>query len=650
MILLPLAALSFASISTPLHAQALKLAKGEVEASFCTTGAAPGTTSPGNGGYGLFRADSLYFADLVPGTPAPPPCLWVTPARLRLDLPQLPGLGDARLNLSTGLNLTTLDGDNRRIVASTLSPVICTSFLDIANLPGGLALDLLYALELTNGGGQKLGSACSVSQVPTAPDRCLWGVSGLTLQYGQGTAASRITASLANAPNGSPYLQCYDATSANATLAAAPGGTDGVFDDGFESPVPDVRVQFFADAAGQQPIEQLVHVVGFPAEYYVRVSNRSALALTGVRLREFLPGSGGSLSPAVTAVTCEEIGGTAPVACASTTLEQTIDLAANATRTFRLQRQIGGTAAIDPAVGGLLAVAAFVDPTQGGDALPADNARSLRLGTVLNNPPAIDCQGLGASGSPLSATVDFLETDTAPRSFDCTVADSDGVQRFEIVQNGNPATSPVIGALSGGPGIWTLTLTREPGRIGSTTLRLEAEDGLRGVRVLNVVVNVADENSPPSFSLKGSVIEVPTGPGLPRIFNQQNQWVFLDVPDVTFANGCDSFTCTLTFRDFLLDRSVGQPPELPQTITPTVSCVQQSGTPSALLEPGSWAISPASANPASQTLDFSFRYRRSGWQPPPSADASVTCTITVTDSGTPQRSFSLPLTIRYLTQ
>lgn len=643
MILLPLAALSFASISTPLHAQALKLAKGEVEASFCTTGAAPGTTSPGNGGYGLFQAGSLYFADLVPGTPAPPPCLWVTPARLRLDLPQLPGLGDARLNLSTGLNLTTLNGDNRRIVASTLSPVICASFLDIANLPASLALDRLYALELTNGGGQKLGSACSASQLPTAPDRCLWGVSGLTLQYGQGTSASRITAALANAPNGSPYLQCYDATSANATLAAAPGGADGVFDDGFESPVPDVRVQFFADAAGQQPIEQLVHVVGFPAEYYVRVSNRSALALTGVRLREFIPASGGSLSPTVTPIACEEIAGAAPVACAGPTLDQAIDLAGNASRTFRLQRQIGGSVAIEPETGALLAVAAFVDPAQGNDALPADNGRSLRLGTILNNPPTIDCQGLGASGAPLSATVNFLETDAAPRSFDCAVADSDGVQSFQIVQNGNPATSAVDGVLTGGPANWTFTLNRFPGRIGSTTLRLEATDTLGGVRVLNVVANVTDVNSAPSFTLLSDEIRLsPTG-GLPRDAAGQP----IDTPNVVRAGNCPSLdVCSLSFPDFLRNRSVGVPPESPgQQLQASISCAPHStGVNPFEVAP---SINPSTLQSVDQPFALAFTYRKSNFDPAPSPSVEVLCTITVTDTGSPTLNAQRTLRIVY---
>ncbi|SDD09048.1 hypothetical protein SAMN04488509_101152 [Aquimonas voraii] len=642
-ILLPFAAFSFASLSTPLYAQSLGLAKGEVEASFCTTGAAPGTTSPGNGGYGLFQAGSLYFADLVPGTPAPPPCQWATPARLRLDLPQLPGLGDVRLNLSTGLSLTTLDGDDRRVVGSTLSPVICTSFLDIANLPSGLALSSLFALELTNGGGQRLGSACTVSQAPTAPERCLWGVSGLALQYGQGTAASRISASLASAPTGSPYLQCYDATSANVALAPAPGGADGVFHDGFESPVPDVRVQFFADAAGQQPIEQLVHVVGFPAEYYVQVSNRSALPLTGVRLREFLPTSGGSLSPAVTPVACEEVAGAAPVACAGPTLDQAIDLAGNATRTFRLQRQIGGSVAIEPETGALLAVAAFVDPAQGNDALPADNARSLRLGTILNNPPTIDCQGLPASGAPLSATVNFLETDTAPRSFDCAVADSDGVQSFAIVQNGNPGTSPVTGALSGGPGNWTLTLTREPSQIGSTTLRLEATDALGGVRVLNVVVNVTDVNSAPSFTLLTDEIRLsPTG-GLPRDATGQP----IDSPNVVRGGNCPSLdVCSLTFPDFLRNRSVGVQPESPgQQLQASISCAPHStGVNPFEVVP---SITPSSPQSADQPFGFALTYRKSNFDPAPSPAVEVFCTITVTDTGSPTLNAQQTLRIVY---
>ncbi len=379
--LISFAILSLAAVSPGVNAQALSKGTPE-EPSYCTTGAAPGTSAPGNGGYGLYREGQLYFADLVPSGSSTPPCDWATAARYRLDLPQLPGLSEARLNLRTGVSVTSLAGQSRRLVASTISPVLCTSFLNIANPPGGLALDSLYALELTNGGGQRVGEVCTTNQPGSDPSRCLWGVRTLSVLFGQGTALSRITAGVATTQSSLPYVQCYDATIPNATLSAAPNPGDLVFGNGFESPVPDVRVQFVADSSGQEPLEQLVHTVNVPGTYRVVVSNRSTIALSGVRLREFLPGAGGSLSPTVTALSCNELSASGPTPCPSLTLDMQIDLAADQTRVFRVERQVSGGAAIDPSVGALLAVAAFIDPAQGVDANPSDNVRSLRVGTV----------------------------------------------------------------------------------------------------------------------------------------------------------------------------------------------------------------------------------------------------------------------------
>lgn len=352
----------------------------KAQASFCTTGAAPGTSAPGNNGLGLFEAGQQYFASLVPGA-TPPACVWATPGRLRLDLPQLPGLGNARLNLNAGPALSSITGNARRIVATTISPVICTSFIDIANPP--VPANTMFALDLTNGGGVRQGGNCT--QPPGAgPERCLWGLSNFTLQYNEDPSTARsLSSGLVTNPAGLPYLQCYDATLRNSTLGSTPGGAGSVFFDDFEPPVPNVRVEFLSNAA-DEPVADLVHAVGGFATYRVRISNLSGSALTGVHVREFVPVAGGSISPAVVADSCEELTGSAPIACPGTRLDLQVDLAPRQSRVFRLQRRVTSATAIEPAVGGLLAVAAFVHPDQGADSDSSDNVRSLRLGTTTS--------------------------------------------------------------------------------------------------------------------------------------------------------------------------------------------------------------------------------------------------------------------------
>lgn len=348
-------------------------------ASFCTTGAAPGTSTPGNNGLGLYEAGPLYIASLVPGA-TPPACRWATPGRLRLDLPQLPGLGNARLNLNAGPALSSVTGNARRINATTISPVICTSFIDIANPP--VPANSMFALDLTNGGGVRLGGNCT--QPPgNGPERCLWGLSSVSLQYASNPLAQTLSATLVTNEDGLPYLQCYDATLRNATLDDQPAPTDAVFVDHFEQPQPNVRVEFLWDAT-DQPVSELVHTVGGFATYRVRVSNLSTVDLTGVHLREFVPDAGGLISPPVVADSCHELIDMASVPCPSARLDWEVNLAAQQTRVYRLQRRITGNAVIQPSVGGLLAVAAFVHPDQGADSDPSDNVRSLRLGTTTS--------------------------------------------------------------------------------------------------------------------------------------------------------------------------------------------------------------------------------------------------------------------------
>lgn len=393
-----ISALSLALFAQGVDAQALS--KGTAAPSYCTTGAAPGTNFPGNGGYGLYLESGLYFAGSVPSGAGTPACLWATGARYRLDLPQLSSTATARLNLSTGLTVTSLAGTNRHLRASTISPLVCTSFLDPAAPPAGVNLGTTYAIEITNGGGQRQGGLCAPGQAGTDPSRCLWGVSSLSLAPAAAPAASVLNAGLLQHSSGAPYIQCYDATTANATLAAGPAPGDLIFADNFEEPAPDVRVQFVRDDSAQDSIESLVHTVNVPGAYRVLVSNRTSVALTGVRLREFLPGTGGVLSPLVDAISCTELTGASPVSCAGgTSLDMDIDLAANQTRVFRIEREVRSNNAIDPTVGGLVAVAAFVNPAQGADADPSDNVRSLRLGTVTLPSYVVSAAVSGGNGT-----------------------------------------------------------------------------------------------------------------------------------------------------------------------------------------------------------------------------------------------------------
>jgi hypothetical protein len=451
-----------------------------------------------------------------------------------------------------------------------------------------------------------------------------------------------------------PMVQCYafpfSSLIANPPTVPAPPPVDPnrIFGSGFDDSVS-LTVELLT-GDGANAIRQLDVARDQPFEYQIRVTNTGAVAASGVRIREFVPTPATTplLSPVVTAGTWSCSQALAPcsgTASGTGVLNQSgISIGPGQSRVYTLSRTVSSGA---PPEKTLLGAAVFFDPDDvagGGDRLLTDNSAPLVLNLVPNQGPMIACAGLP---SPVN-----LNENASAVEFECALTDpeEDIITGFTVQNNSNPAVIPDAGMLTpaAAPDTWTLRLAPITNALGTAVVTLRATDDRGGSRDLTVTVNVNDVNSPPSFSLKGSVIEVPTGPGLPRIFNQQEEWVFVDVPEVGFGAGCDgTSTCVITFPGFVLDRSVGAPPELPQTLTPSVSCTQ-TGSGSAFLEPNSWAIAPAAANSVAQELSISFKYRRSAWQPAPSADAAATCTVTLTDSGSPQLSLSRTLIVRYL--
>lgn len=432
-------------------------------------------------------------------------------------------------------------------------------------------------------------------------------------------------------------VQCYAfpfaSLIANPPTVPAPAPVDPnrIFASGFDDSVSLTLELLTGD--GANAIRQLDVARDQPFEYQIRVTNTGAVAASGVRIREFVPTPATTplLSPVVTAGAWSCTQAVAP--CSGTAsgtgvlIQSGISIGPGQSRTYTLSRTVSSGA---PPEKTLLGAAVFFDPDDvagAGDRLLTDNSAPLVLNLVPNQGPTIACAGL-------ASPVNFNENAPAVE-FECALTDpeEDPITGFTVQNNSNPAVIPSAGMLTpaAAPDTWTLRLAPATDALGTAVITLRATDNRGGARDLTVTVNVNDVNSPPSFTVLTSELRVsPTG-GLPRDVEGQP----IDSPNVVRASNCSTQdVCTLTFPDFIRDRSVGVPPESPgQQLQASVSCAPHSIG----LNPFEVApvIAPASPQTVAQPFALAFTYRKANFDPAPNPAVEVICTITVTDTGSP---------------
>ncbi len=289
----------------------------------------------------------------------------------------------------------------RAVQADSINPALCESYY--TGTTG-------YALVLTNANGDALGGGS------------LPGITGFSYSPG----SRQVTPAVVDAAFG-PYIQCYDATSANLAL-----GGDAFFSNGFESGA-DLRVSFLDASDAPLAGDELVTTIGSNSVYKVRITNAGSSPANGLRIREFLPRAGGYLTPTVSAVGCSAgVGSPTCTTDANGALAVNIaSLAAGQSVVYTLERLVAGSTDLPAASGALTAVAAFVDPSTTQDKRPADNARHLRIGLQTNARPVADPKSVS---TPEDTAVAVL----------LSGSDSDGtVQGYAI------ASQPLHGSLSG---------------------------------------------------------------------------------------------------------------------------------------------------------------------------------------------------------
>jgi hypothetical protein len=429
---------------------------------FCTSGTAHGEAD----GLGLYEVGGgLLSADLVDAKAAKS-CLKATPANLILSI------GQTALNLSGGVQYQDIAGPQRRVVATTIDPVLCESYY--------AGSDNL-ALTLTNANGDVQGTG-----------NLLRGV--LTMSYS--VQSGGLVPSLAQAAFG-PYIACASASTANPVLSVA--SPDRIFGARFENNV-DLQVEYL-DAQGAR-IDTMVQTVNTNSVYKVRVSNRGEATATGVRIREFVPKPAGSLTPSMNMGlgTCVRDADAGSCAAADGTLRQDVaSLAPGASVTYTLNRRVNGSTAVPAASGALTSVAAFVDPSQGYDDNLRDNSRNLRIGLTVNGIPVANAQTLATAEDQAIAIV-------------LTGSDPEGATLNFIAGNATHGT------LSGtAPNV---TFTPTPDYNGPASFSFTAGDGLATSTAATVTINIAAVNDAPRVAVQlpditraeGSLLDLHVGP------------------------------------------------------------------------------------------------------------------------------------------
>ena len=443
------------SVQTQVDTVAKKTESTEV-LPLCTAGLAKGQADAGalglyDVGGGKLAAD---YADSV----AAANCVKTTSANLSFKI------DDVELNLSGPLNYRAPASGSRRVQTDTNEPALCESYLaDTGH----------YTLELRNANNDIQGA-----------QGLLPGVASLRYQLGPNAQSKgAFVPQLIQATYG-PWLRCFDATVANATLPAA--ASDKVFNASFEK-ASNLQVEYLDTSGARITSDQMVTTIGSDSVYKVRVTNLGEAAATNVRIREFLPKSTGPLTPNMTGESCINDATAQPCNAVDGSLAQNVaSIAPGASVTYTLTRKVAGSSPIAPEVGALTSVAAFVNPDEVAELNPADNSRRLRIGLVANGIPTADPKSINTQeDTGVAVTLSGTDPDqgdtlvawpiatqplhgtlsgTAPNLTYTPAADYNGPDSFTYRATDNrggtsvPATvSITVGAVNDAPRVATLT-------------------------------------------------------------------------------------------------------------------------------------------------------------------------------------------------
>lgn len=446
-----------AAFGIPFQAQA----KGEAADDGLTPVCEPGLEKAAN------SDDILALYEIGDGTmisaPAMPDaaskCMKLTSAGYSLSLD---GLG--LTVVSGGGNPVSYLGSDRSLTLDTASPVLCESYFTGSSG---------YKVSATNSNDELLGGATGLK-----------GVSSLAYNPGNGVITPNLMAA-----NFGPWINCVSKNTANTR------GDATTFSGSFESG-PDIHVAYLDEAgnplAGNE-VFATIDGASATVSYKVRITNRGDSAVTGIRLREYLPKTGGAIVPTVTASGCLNDAGSpncAADAYGALSLNfsslpapgagpagEDNSLAPGESVTYRLTRTVNSSSA------GAVAetfVAAFVNPDTTNDFRPSNNARQLRIVLQDNALPVADVKSV-LTDEDTSVGVTF------------TGSDSDG-----SVVSWNIASQPANGTLSGSGNSRTYTPAADFNGTDSFTYRAVDDDGGQSAPA-TVTITVTPVNDAPRY-------------------------------------------------------------------------------------------------------------------------------------------------------
>lgn len=440
----------------------------------------------------------------------------------------------------------------------------------------------------------------------------------------------------------------------------APVNPDLIFRSGFDDGanlVLDLRT-----GDGALSIRQLDVARDQAFAYQIRISNTGAVAASGVRVREFVPTNAQQslIQPVVSsgAWTCSTGAAPCPGAASGTGVLNlsNLTIGAGETYTFTLSRTVSDGA---PPQKTLLGAALFFDPQDtagGGDRVLTDNSAPLILTLVPNQVPQFACsyparvlpvdQALWVWNSDLPVNV-VMDEAGAPVEFECRVRDLDA-EAFTLAAaptNTNPTLVPNAGLITSlGTGHFDVRIAPPSDQIGTALITQTATDVREGTGRVRINVEVRDVNAPPSFALLTPTLQVSASATGGAILDDQS--VVIPNGEYTRSSTCFSSgegICAVTFNSFLRSVSVGAQPESPgqQVIASLESCSDPTGI---LLNPPT--ISPTTPTSASTAFSFAFTHFKLPYKDLNSA-ATVSCTVRLTDTGSPAQSVTQTITIRY---
>jgi hypothetical protein len=565
---------------------------------------------------------------LLPVSAGQPCKLLATGAGLNVQFP-----GQSALSLSGPVNYR-LNQTPRTAELSVIEPILCESYYAQADR---LSLQLTDTNGVTHSLRGLTGLRYSPSTARFVPDP-------VTGTYGPAVQCHAFPfASLTTNPPSVPPPPVVDP---NRIFASG-------FDDG-----ANLKLEILT-GDGALAIRELEVALDQPFTYQIRLTNTGAVAASGVRVREFVPTAAGQslIQPVVTAQgwSCSSSEGTCSGGASGTgALSQaSLTLAAGEVRTYTLIRQVSSG---EPPQRTLLAAALFFNPEDavgGGDRVQTDNSAPLILKLVPNQAPQFACSypDRNFSGEPSVWSNDLpvavtLDEGDDPVEFECRVRDPDA-DAFTLAANptnSNPTLITQAGLVTPlASDRFDVRIDVPLSQIGSGLVTQSATDARDGTGRVRINVEVNDVNAAPSFTLFSPVLQVSPASGGGAI--QDSNGVNIASTEYSRSSGCFSGTeglCNIEFFSFLRDLSVGVEPESPdqQLIATVESC---TGT--GILK-GFPTISPTTPGGVSTLFALRFSYYKAPYGDlNPSAE--TTCTVRLTDTGTPAQSFTQQVTIRY---